>query len=172
MRRFFACVALLGAAIVAPDAHGQSLDAFLGAGYSVVRTTFVVGAFEGCVKDTTIVFADSSRFLCGATRPQFVYQPRVSILRKDADLPSVVLVGGRPLKGALVQLGQQHYAVPLNIQEDPLDLANPPPASPQTGALRSIAPIESLNELQAQLSVRLNDAQPLPLPTPPPQSSR
>jgi hypothetical protein len=143
--------------------RAQSLDDFLAQGYSVVRTTVYPGAFDGCRKSQTIQFADGSRFFCGATRPQFVYAPRVLILRKDTDAPSAVIVGGRPLKGALVQLGQQHFGTPLNIQEDPLDLAVPPPAPPQTGALQAVEPVQSLNQLQQTLSTRLNDAQSKPL---------
>ncbi len=163
MRRLAACLAVACAAVPMAAARAQSIDAFLGQGYNVVRTTYVSGAFEGCTKNATVVFADGSRFLCGATRPQYVYQPRVSILRKGTGVPTVVIVGGRPLKGALVQMGQQHFPVPLSTQEDPLDLADPPPTPPQTGAISAVEPIQSLNALQQELSTRLNDAQSKPI---------
>ncbi len=130
------------------------LDDFLDRGYTVAAATRLPGAFNGCVRQHRLVFADGSVFACARTAGQTAFEPRVLILRVDGEPPSVVLVGSAVLAGELQRLRLHDYPVPLRMNADPLvERAGP------SLALQPVRAVPSLNVLDRALNAPLPDQQ-------------
>lgn len=157
MNRLAAILSGFVVGAIVPPARAQLLDDFLQHGYGVIRSTTFAGGFDGCRRGQELSFADGSTFLCATTLTLSAYAPRVYILRQAADPPSVLIIGGHLLGGALTRLGGRALPVPLNMQIDALDLKTLPRLPP--ALLRPAEPILSINDIIRQQWVRLNDAQ-------------
>ncbi len=149
-----ASVALLLGAGVCRAACAASLDDLLDRGYTVVAATRLPGAFNGCVRQHRLVFADGSVFACAQNAGQTAFEPRVLILRLGGEPPSVVLVGSAVVAGELLRLRLHDYPVPLRMNADPLDGAAGP-----SMALQPLRAVASLNVLDRALNAPLAEQQ-------------
>jgi hypothetical protein len=147
-------------------AAAQALDDYLAHGYGIVRTTFLHGQFLGCHRADELVFEDGSRLICARTMSQFDYQPRVIVLARAGEQPSVVLIGRHAVSGGLTRLGDQDFARPLPVFAEPFDDARlPDPAS--LNEVTSATAAQSLNLTQPKGLIRpLNALQMTPLSGP------
>ena len=143
-----AILGLLLAALPAVPASAVSVDDLLAHGYSVAAATRLAGLWTGCVRQHRLSFADGSVFACARTQAQTGYEPRVTVLRRGGDPPSVVMVGSTVLSGELLRFKLHDYAVPLRMDGNPL----PASASATPGALSPTGSIPSLNTVTEQLN--------------------
>jgi hypothetical protein len=102
-------------------ARAASLDEYLQHGYRIYRITNVTGAFTGCSPRQTLTFADGTVFNCASIHSQMAYQPRVYILSRDVERPSVVIIGTSSYSGSISRLGERSLPRALSITADPLD---------------------------------------------------
>ena len=160
MRRllFAACAAGLATA----TAKAATLDDYLADGYAVVAQTSIVGAFSGCQPNLTLTFADGTRFNCIVRSSNSTTNPRVYILAKIGSPVSAVLIGSHAYPGGISQLGTRALPRPASISTEP-PTARMAPVDPNSHISR-VKNVESINALQVDSSVRLNDAQNTPLP--------
>jgi hypothetical protein len=141
--RLMLAVAL--AMAVTHRAGAASLDEYLRHGYRIYRITSVTGAFTGCSSRQTLTFADSSVFNCASTHSQIAYQPRVYILSRGVERPSVVIIGTSSYSGSISRLGDKTLPRALSITADPLDRegATKPTSNPDA----ALKPAEGLGRL-------------------------
>jgi len=150
-------LALVGWMLLSAAAGAAPLDDYLAAGYRIVRATTLPGSFAGCTPQQRLTFADRSSFVCREKTSQLGFDPPVAILATPGGAPSVVLIGGRAYRGNLTRLGDRTFGQPLPTLNDPP--GGVAPATADRHRLPAILPMQSINELSAAGSKRLNDVQ-------------
>ena len=148
------------------SAMAQSLDDYLQRGYHISSRTYIPGSFNGCVRNQLISLANGSSFRCTERLSEIQYSPRVYILSQGTDQPSILMIGGRAVSGSLVSLNGRQLNVPLTMKADRADQSPVLPPSP--ARISRVAPIGSSDKDYKAESIRLNDAQAIPIMRPVP----
>jgi hypothetical protein len=140
---------MLGVAFAMAVTHragAASLDEYLRHGYRIYRITSVTGAFTGCSSRQTLTFADGSVFNCASIHSQIAYQPRVYVLSRGVERPSVLIIGTSSYSGSISRLGDKALPRAISIIADPLDNERTSrPTSEPDAALKPVQGLERLN---------------------------
>ena len=155
---------LLALGLIAGPARAASIDDYLGAGYEILVQTYVPGVFTGCRRGLQLTMADGSRFTCTQGGTQASFGPRVYVLARAGDPPSVVLIGSQSYAGVVLQLGGNTYLVPRPVSQVTVPAAINRPVPPDAVAASPLVGVQSIDKLQAQDNKRLNDTQGDPVP--------